>query len=290
MNFDFSEDQKFLAGEARKFLEAESAIPVVREVLNDDDKAYSEGLWKKIAEMGWLGTAVPEEQGGLGLGMLEMCVLAEEMGRVLAPVPFSSTAYYLTEAIKLAGSDEVKNDILPRIVAGEIIGCYAASEGPGHPDPASLKTTFDGSTVSGTKIPVTDGGIATHAVVLAKEGSGASLVLVDLSGAGVTRKALSTLDPTRGHAELTFDKTPGIRLGKAGEGASLNDQLMDKVAVLLAFEQLGGASRALEMAKEYSLERYAFGRPIAGNQAIDAAQDVNRPAGAGGRPRSSSPA
>ena len=135
MNFDFSEDQKFLAGEARKFLEAESAIPVVREVLNDESKAYSEGLWKKIAEMGWLGTAIPEEQGGLGLGMLEMCVLAEEMGRVLAPVPFSSTAYFLTEAVKLAGSDKQKNDILPRIVAGEIIGCYAASEGPGHPDP-----------------------------------------------------------------------------------------------------------------------------------------------------------
>nr|WP_321359420.1 acyl-CoA dehydrogenase family protein [uncultured Hyphomonas sp.] len=268
MNFDFSEDQKYLAGEARKFLEAESAIAVVREVLNDDDKAYSEGLWKKIGEMGWLGTAVPEEQGGLGLGMLEMCVLAEEMGRVLAPVPFSSTAYFLTEAVKLAGSDEVKNDILPRIVAGEVIGCYAASEGPGHPEPATLKTTFDGSTVSGTKIPVTDGGIATHAVVLAKEGSGASLVLVDLSGAGVTRKTLSTLDPTRGHAELTFDKTPGIRLGAAGDGANLNDQLMDRVAVLLAFEQLGGASRALEMAKEYALERYAFGRPIAGNQAI----------------------
>jgi len=268
MNFDFSEDQKFLAGEARKFLEAESAIPVVREVLNDDSKDYSEALWKKIAEMGWLGTAIPEEQGGLGLGMLEMCVLAEEMGRVLAPVPFSSTAYYLTEAVKVAGSDEVKNDILPRIVAGEIIGCYAASEGPGHPDAANLKTTFDGSTVSGTKIPVADGGIATHALVLAKEGSGASLVLVDLSGAGVTRKSLSTLDPTRGHAELTFSKTPGVRLGKAGDGESLNDQLLDKVAVLLAFEQLGGASRCLEMAKDYALQRYAFGRPIAGNQAI----------------------
>ena len=268
MNFDFSEDQKFLANEARKFLEAECPMTAVRLVLNDDDVSHSDEVWKKIVEMGWLGTAIPEEHGGLGLGMLEVCVLAEEMGRVLAPVPWASTVYFFTEALKLAGSAEQQAEILPKIVSGDVIGCYAASEGPGNPDAGSLKTSFDGSTLSGTKIPVTDGDIATHAVVLAREGSGASLVLVDLSAKGVSRKTVKTLDPTRSHAEITFDKAPAARLGNAGDGEMLNGQLLDRAAVLLAFEQLGGASRALEMAKDYALERYAFGRPIGGNQAI----------------------
>lgn len=268
MNFDFSDDQKFLGNEARKFLESECSITAVRAVLDNDDIATSEEVWKKVVEMGWLGTAIPEEHGGLGLGMLELCVLAEEMGRVLAPVPFASTSYFFTEAVKLAGSNEQQAEIFPQVVSGDVIGCYAASEGPGHPDPAKLTTTFDGTSLSGTKIPVTDGDIATHAVVLAKEGSGASLVLVDLAQDSVKRSNVSTLDPTRSHAEITFDGASAARLGKAGDGQSLNETLLNRAAVLLAFEQLGGADRCLEMAKDYAMERFAFGRQIGSFQAI----------------------
>ena len=268
MNFDFSEDQKFLAAEARKFLEAECPASEVRKVLDDDTISYNAGLWQQICDMGWLGTAIPEEYGGLGLGALELCVIAEEMGRVLAPVPFASTAYFFTEALLIAGSDAQKSDILPQVATGKLIGCYAASEGPGPVDAARLKAVFDGSSLTGTKIPVTDGDIADYAVVLAKEGSGASLVLVRLDQAGVTRKTVSTLEPTRSHAEIIFDGAEATRLGEADEGARLNDQLLDHAAVLLAFEQLGGAAKAMEMAVEYAKERYAFGRPIGGNQAI----------------------
>lgn len=268
MNFDFSEDQKFLAGEARKFLNAQCTTAHVREVLNDDDKSHHDGVWNKVVEMGWIGTAIPEEYGGLGLGMLELCVIAEEMGRALAPVPFASTTYFFAEALKAAGSEEQKKDVLEKVVSGEVVGCYAASEGPGNPEPSKLKTTFDGSKLTGTKIPVTDGDIATHAVVLAKEGSGASLVLVDLTGEGVSRKKVSTLEPTRSHAEITFDGAPAQRLGKAGEGEDYHNRVLDHAAVLLAFEQLGGADRCLEMATEFAKDRYAFGRPIGGNQAI----------------------
>ena len=115
---------------------------------------------------------------------------------------------------------------------------------------------------------MTDGDIATHALVLAREGSAASLVLVDLTASGVARKNVSTLEPTRSHAEIVFDNVPGERIGAAGEGADLHDAILDKAAILLAFEQLGGASRCLEMATEYAKERHAFGRPIGGNQAI----------------------
>ncbi|MEL8054992.1 MAG: acyl-CoA dehydrogenase family protein [Pseudomonadota bacterium] len=268
MNFDFSEDQKFLRDEARKFLDAECTTQHVREVLNDDDKSHHEGVWQKVKEMGWLGTAIPEEHGGLGLGSLELCVLAEEIGRALAPVPFASTVYFFAEGLMLAGSDAQKSAILPKVASGEVIGCYAASEGPGHPDPAKLSTSFDGSSVTGKKLPVTDGDVATHAIVLAKDGSGASLVLVDLNGPGVERTPVKTLEPTRSHAEITFNGAPAERLGAAGEGGDLHDAIMTRAAVLLSFEQLGGASRCLEMATDYAKERYAFGRPIGGNQAI----------------------
>ena len=93
MNFDFSDEQKMLRDQARKFLNEKSSKKVVRDVLNDDEKTFDASLWKAVAEQGWLGVAIPEEHGGLGLGRLELCVLAEEVGRALAPIPFSSTLY-----------------------------------------------------------------------------------------------------------------------------------------------------------------------------------------------------
>ncbi len=268
MNFDFSEDQKFLGDQARKYLSEQCTTAEVRKVLNDDGMACHESLWNGIAEMGWLGTAIPEEYGGLGLGMLELCVLAEEIGRALAPVPFSSTVYMLAEALKLGGSEAQKQALLPEIAAGKVIGAYASSEGPGAPDLSALKTTFDGSKLNGTKIPVLDGDIATHALVTAAENSGVSLVLVDLNQAGVKRTVVKTLDPTRSHAELEFTDVAGERIGEAGQAGPLIDKLMDRAAVLIAFEQTGGADRAVEMATDYAKSRYAFGRPIGGYQAI----------------------
>ena len=268
MNFDFSDDQKFLRGEARKFLEGECSITAVRAVLDDNDTSHDAGLWTKIAEMGWLGAAIPEEHSGLGLGMLELCVIAEELGRVLAPVPFSSTVYLLSEAIKMAGTDAQKAELLPKIAAGSVIGALATSEGPGAPDPAKLSTRYDGTAVTGTKIPVTDGDIATHGLVLVGEGNSASLVLVDLNGPGISKTTVKTLDPTRSHAEIVFDGAPAERLGKAGDGAALLEALENRAAILFAFEQLGGAQVCQDMAVAYAKDRYAFGRPIGGNQAI----------------------
>ena len=267
MNFDFNDDQKFLAGEARKFLDANCTTTAVRKVLDDDGKAYDAGLWKAVAAQGWLGAAIPEAHGGLGLGHLELCVIAEELGRAVAPIPFASTVYFLAEAVMLAGSDKQKADLLPKIAAGEVIGCVATSEGPGAVTASGLQAAVSGGKLSGVKLPVTDGDIATHALVLAKENGQPGLFLVDLS-AGVTREPLQTLDPTRDAARLTFAGAAAERLGAAGEGVALLEQVNDRAAVLLAFEQTGGADRCLEMAKAYALERYAFGRVIASYQAI----------------------
>jgi alkylation response protein AidB-like acyl-CoA dehydrogenase len=268
VNFDYSDDQKFLKNEARKFLDAHSTSAAVRAVLNDDAVSYDKALWKGVAEQGWLGAAIPEEFGGLGLGHVELCAIAEELGRSVAPIPFASTVYFVAEAIMLAGNDDQKAYVLPKIAAGEIIGCYATSEGPGVVDARSLTCKVEGDKLTGVKIPVTDGDIADVALVLASEGGKASLFLVDLNGEGVTRETLKSLDPTRGVAKLTFSGAPAKRVGAAGDGLSISEQVFDRAAVLLAFEQTGGADKCLEMARQYSLERYAFGRVIGGYQAI----------------------
>ena len=268
MNFDFSDDQKSLKSEARRFLEANCSAAQVRKVLDDDALGFDAGLWKAVAAQGWMGAAIPEEFGGLGLGHLELCVIAEELGRAVAPIPFASTVYVLAEALMLAGDAEQKQAHLPKIAAGKLIGCLATSEGRGALNASGVQSVVEGGKLTGTKIPVTDGGIADLALVLAKEGGKPGLFLVDLEGAGVTRESLKTLDPTRDAAKLTFAGAPAKRLGDAGAGMDLLEQVLDRAAVLLAFEQTGGADRCLEMAKAFALERYAFGRTIASYQAI----------------------
>jgi alkylation response protein AidB-like acyl-CoA dehydrogenase len=268
MDFDYSDDQKFLKSEARKFLEGRCGVGVVRGVLNDPARSYDQGLWKAVADQGWLGAAIPEAHGGLGLGHIELCAIAEELGRALAPIPFASTVYFVAEAIMLAGSDAQKQAWLPKIARGEAIGCFATVERAGALTEGQIRASVEGGKLTGVKLPVTDGDVADVAVVLAKEGGRSSLWLVDPSGAGVTRETLQTLDPTRSAAKMTFSGAPAERLGDAGEGLSIAEQVLNRAAVLLAFEQVGGADRALEMAKDYALHRYAFGRPIGSYQAI----------------------
>ena len=268
MNFDFSDDQKFLKEEARKFLAARCTPAVTRAVLDDDASPFDRTLWREVAEMGWTGAAIPEEHGGSGLGHVELCGLAEELGRVIAPIPFASTVYVFAEAIMKAGTDAQKAALLPGIAAGEVIGCLATSEGPGARDANATTAAVSNSKLSGTKLPVTDGDVASHAIVLARNEAGPGLYLIDLAAEGVTREPMKSLDPTRSMARLTFSDTPCEPLGTEGEGAALLSAILDRAAVLLAFEQVGGADRCLEMAKAYALERYAFGRVIAGYQAI----------------------
>ena len=274
MNFDFSDDQKFLKSEARKFLEANCPTDRVRSVLDahpsekGGGKGYDEALWKAVGEQGWMGAAIPEEFGGLGLGHLELCVIAEELGRAAAPIPFASTVYFVAEAVMLAGNAEQKAWLLPRIARGEIIGCLATSEGPGPITEGGIKTTVSGGKLTGEKIPVTDGDVARVGLVLAKENGKPGLYSVDLEGEGVRREAVGTLDPARDAAKLVFKDAPAIRVGEAGQGMEILEQVLDRAAVLLSFEQCGGADRCLEMAKAYAMERYAFGRVIASYQAI----------------------
>ena len=269
MNFEFSEEQNLLREQARGFLHNNSALSVVRRVLNSDEP-YDADLWEKVVEMGWTATIIPEEYEGLGLSYLELCVIAEELGRSLSPIPFSSSVYLATEAILLAGTEEQKSKYLPRLADGSAIGCFAISEMAGHTTPASISTTAEKSRVNGTKVSVADGDIADVAIVIANsdKGDGAIACVVDLNQEGVSREVIETLDPSRSHANLIFSNASAEPLGNDGEGWSLVQRVYDRAAILFAWEQVGGAQVCLDMAKDYAMGRFAFGRPIASFQAI----------------------
>ena len=267
MNFEFSAEQNLLREQAQGFLQEHCPPAAVRAIL-EGDAAYDAALWRKMADLGWMATVIPEQHGGIGLTHLELCVIAEELGRAVAPVPYSSSAYLATEALLLAGSDAQRAHWLPKLATGDAIGTFALAERAGEPRPERLATTAAGGQLRGEKLPVADGDIADFAVVVAKAegGDGASLYLTDLVDA--QRHPVATLDPTRSHARLVFDGQAAEPLGAPGEGWALTQQLLNRAAVLFAWEQAGGAAAALEMAKEYALGRFAFGRPIASYQAI----------------------
>jgi alkylation response protein AidB-like acyl-CoA dehydrogenase len=275
MNFDFSDDQKLLKEQVRKFLADKSPTKVVRRVL-DGNETHAEEVWKGLVDLGVPGVGIPEEFGGLGLSPLELCVVAEEIGRAAAPVPFDTSVVLATEALKLAGSDAQKKKWLPLLASGEAIGTLAIAEGPQPPRPRGIRTTFGGGRLNGKKVPVADGEAATFAVVLANTGGqnnnmgdrALSLVLVDLKQSPVARKRVETIDPARKHAELTFNAAASELLGAEGEGWRLLERLYDAAAVYFAFAQVGGAEAAMWMARDYALQRQAFGRAIGSYQAI----------------------
>jgi acyl-CoA dehydrogenase len=195
------------------------------------------------------------------------------MGRVLAPVPFASTIYLATEAIMLAGSDAQKAKWLPKISSGDAIGTLALFEGAGNPSHKAIKVSASNGALTGKKLPVADGTIADFAIVAARTANAGretdiGLFIVDLSGDGVQRKSLANLDQSHNQAEIVFDKCKAEPLGPANEGWSILTRVLDRAAVLMAFEQLGGADRALEMGRDYALDRVAFGRPIGSFQAV----------------------
>src|SRR5690554_213876 len=267
MNFDFSEEQEALRDQARRFLA--DGPEWAREALGEQADFHADA-WRYLTELGWVAAAVPEEHGGLGLGPLELCVLAEEMGRSLAPLPFSSSVLQATEALKLGGG-KVAEQWLPQLAAGEIIGTLAFSEGtPGTWMSRPRAKVVDGR-LSGQKTPIADGLVAGLAIVSAvsdEDGDGFGWWLVQLNSPEVKRDEVATVDCVRKHAAITFDGALVERLGKPGEGEVLAEKLLDMVAVFTAFEQLGGAEAAMAMALDYVNTREAFGRVVGGYQAV----------------------
>ena len=212
MNFDFSDEQKQMRDEARKFLTEKCPPKAVREVL-DGKAPYDKELWKGLAEMGFLGVAIPEQFGGAGAGHLELCVIAEEMGRALAPVPFSSTVYLAAEAIMLAGSEAQKRSgcrRLPRATQSARWHCSKAmaasnAEGDQVGDRFGQYDRRRESRRSPTAKSPTSRSLLPRARhrAIARATSGCSSSSLTGKGRRPAR-AMQNLDPTRQQAEITF--------------------------------------------------------------------------------------
>ena len=203
MNFDFSDELKQLRDQARRFLSEQCPPALVRRSL-DGEEPYAAALWQEIAAMGWIGAAIPEQFGGAGLGYEGLCVLAEEIGRAVAPVPFASTAYLAAEAIQLAGTDAQKRQYLPQLADGSLIGCFAWPKAPAIRRPDGVHARIAGGQLSGTKWPVADGGDRRfrrcRGARRAPRASHCSLS----TRTEHHRATLRTVDPSRDQARLDF--------------------------------------------------------------------------------------
>lgn len=264
MNFDFTEDQQELRQQARRLLEAREPLAATRRGLEHGD-AYAADLWKEAAGMGWLGVAIPEAYGGLGLGPVFLCGLAEEFGRLLAPLPLESSVFGAAEALLLAGTEAQKAKWLPRMASGEAIGVLATAEGAGPLLGRAARTEARSGRLHGVKAPVCDGEAAHFAIVSTTDG----LWLAELAQDAVRRERLESFDPSRPLTRLTFEGAVAEPMGHAaGEGGDVLARVAERAAVYTAFLQLGAAQRALEVTRDWTLERQAFGRPIGGFQAV----------------------
>ena len=264
-----NEEQQSLKDIAKDFLEKNAPVTHFREIRDTaNESGYSQELWKKIIDLGWTGIRIPEEHGGLGLGHLELCVIAEEIGRSLAPIPFSSSVYLFTEAIINFANDDIKAEILPKLVTGECVGTFAIAEDTKKITPNNITCVVDGDKISGSKIAVPDVGFATHAIVLVKKEKNLELRLVNLADSNVEKKLQKNIDKSRSFYQLNFNGCDSQKIHSDEDAWDLSEHLLDQAAVMFAFEQVGGAEASMNMAKEYAMGRYAFGRQIGSFQAI----------------------
>jgi len=261
LNFDFSDDAKALREQARRFLDERAGPKVARAQMNGD-APYDTTLWTAIVELGWTAARVPEAFGGLDLGADEACVLAEEIGRSLAPVPFMATLL-ATEALVLAGSDEQQAKWLSGFADGSLVGCTGWGEGTAH-SPATSTAKVHGDRITTVKTPIADLMAADAAIISAHGPDGVQLYLIDLTDPGVTREPEDTLDLVRRHGRLTLTNAPAQPLGTP---AQYHDWL-DRAAVLTAFEALGTAAAAMDMTVAYAKDRTAFGQKIGRYQGV----------------------
>lgn len=274
MDFSFTPDQQLLKNSARAFLDEHCPPAVVRGLL-DDPRGESEALWKEMAELGWLGLAVPEEYGGAGLGMVETAILLEEMGRAACPSPYLPTAL-VAAALVAAGSPVQRSRWLPALASGSARGTVAALERDLDWDPAATATLAEprdgGWVLRGVKQFVAWPHVADVMLVPAMTPAGLSLFLVEPAAASrLTIATMRGMDLTTRMGAVTLD---GVAVGAEavvgapGQAGPLLEALLRRGAVGAAAEMLGAARRCLDMAVGYAKVREQFGQPIGSFQAI----------------------
>ena len=274
MNFSFSDDQVLLKNSVRAALEEQCKSSHVR-AMAEDGKGYSDELWGEMGKLGWLGLPFPEEHGGAGLGLVELAIVLEEMGRAAYPGPFFSTVVLGGLGLMLGGSAEQKDKWLPAIASGRARMTAALLEEHLDWEPASTtaSATKSGSgwILSGVKRFVPWAHVADVILVPARSAEGLSLFLLDPKSVGVTLSPMKGIDLTNRWSELRLDKVAvGAEaiMGQPGGAASLLESLLRRAAVCASAEMLGAARRCLDMSVEYVKVREQFGQPIGSFQAI----------------------
>jgi alkylation response protein AidB-like acyl-CoA dehydrogenase len=279
MNFGFNDEQELLRSTARKLFENECGSDTVRRLM-ETPEGISPDLWTKLAEQGWLGLVYPEAYDGMGLGLVDLVVLMEEMGRAVVPGPYFSAVLLGGLAIAEAGSEAQKKEWLPKIAAGDRRVALAWMEPSAQLGPAGVTLTAVEKggkyTLSGTKLFVHDAHTADALVVAARTRPGAgadgvSLFLLPKGTKGLEVTLLPTMDQTRKLCEVALsDVTVGsdALLGAAGAGWAPLARVLDRATVALCAEMCGGAQQVLDMTVEYAKIRQAFGRPIGSYQGV----------------------
>lgn len=281
MQLALSEDQELLAKTAADFAAERSPVSRFR-ALRDaaDPVGFSKALWKEMAELGWLGIPFPEAHGGAGMGLAELLLVLEPLGRGLAPEPFLGTLLLGGQALLLGGSEDQQRRWLPRVIAGDAFLTLAWQERGSRYDLRCVATRAErrGGTwrLSGEKLQVPDAAVADALVVVARsaggerDASGISLFLVEAGARGLEVEPQQRVD-ARPVARLRLD---GVQvgaeaiLGDAGQGGELLEAVVDRAAVGLCAEMLGGMSEAFERTLAYLKQRVQFGVPIGSFQAL----------------------
>ena len=273
-----SEEEQMLKNLAREFLEAECP-PSLARAMEKDELGYPPDLWKKMAELGWFGLALPEQYGGQGMPLTYLAIIMEEAGRAIAPVPFHCT---MAAALTIAehGTDEQKREALPVVSRGDMIFTWALTETDprSRPQGVRLEAREEGDylVLSGTKMFVDSFSVADKCVVVCRtaeespENEGLTVVLVDAGSSGISYKPLVTLAKDR-QCRVTFDnvRVPKANvLGDINRGWPIAEWMLDRATALLCAQMVGATRKDAEMAIEYSKNRVAFGRPIGSFQSI----------------------
>jgi alkylation response protein AidB-like acyl-CoA dehydrogenase len=263
MEFTFSEEQEQLRSSVRAFLDGQAPGPYVRSMI-DDDRGITDDVWQQVVDLGWTGVLVPEACGGLGLGLVDLVVLLEEMGRSLFPGPFFSSAVFATLAARSLGLD----DRLASLAAGTTRGTVALDE-EGHGDVVDrVRTRASRKTgrwrLSGEKPVVLDGHTADWVLVVARTQVGLGTFVIEAPRA----ELVPTWDFTRKVARLSLDDTPAEPVGPEGDHTAMWRRIVDDTCVALCAELVGSMETAQSLAVEYAKVRVQFDRPIATFQVI----------------------
>jgi alkylation response protein AidB-like acyl-CoA dehydrogenase len=290
MNLALSEEQEMLKKMARDFLSDKFPKTVVKEI-EQSEAGYSAELWQEMAGLGWMGLAFPEKYGGSGMSFLDLAILLEEMGRACLPGPYFSSVILGGLAIADAGSDEQKQQYLPKIASGEIIFTLALTEASAQYD-ADIETKAtadkDGYVINGTKLFVPDAHIANYMLVVArtdekaKGEKGLTIFIVDGKSPGISSTVLNTIANDK-LCQVVFKdvKVPKENiLGELNQGWPEVQKVVPRAAVAKCCEMVGCIQQALDMTVSYAKERKQYDRPIGSFQVIqhycaDMATDVD---------------